>query len=275
MPGERPAFDPADPAHVALYDELPLWSALAGEMLLEIVPLDARHALDLGCGAGFPALELAERLGAGSHVTGIDPWRAALGRAHAKRSAWPVTNVSLVHGDGATLPFRAGAFGLVVSNLGVNNFADPAAALAECARVLDGGGALALATNLAGTFAELDEALDAVLAREGDEESRARLRAHAAHRVTVAGLGRLLEAAGFRVDEVRERRASLRLRDGGALLAHHFLRLGFLPALRDVAGEGQADRVLAALREELDRRAGRNGLALTVPLAAVLARRAA
>lgn len=57
---------------VDAYDELPLWSALFGALLLRHVPLrPARVALDIGCGTGFPLLELALRLGPTAHVYAI------------------------------------------------------------------------------------------------------------------------------------------------------------------------------------------------------------
>jgi SAM-dependent methyltransferase len=57
------------PDTVSAYDELPLWSAMTGLLLLEHVELksDAR-VLDVGCGTGFPLIELAERLGPASRV---------------------------------------------------------------------------------------------------------------------------------------------------------------------------------------------------------------
>ncbi|NTU78787.1 MAG: hypothetical protein HGA45_05190, partial [Chloroflexales bacterium] len=45
------AADLSDPALVAVYDELPLWSAPFGALLLRHVPLRrGATALDLGCG---------------------------------------------------------------------------------------------------------------------------------------------------------------------------------------------------------------------------------
>ena len=137
-------FDELAERDVALFDELPLWSSLAGQLLLEHVPLTARRALDLGCGAGFPLLELAERLGPGAQVVGLDPWRLALRRALQKRETWRVPQAAMAAGDGARLPFRDSAFELVVSNLGVNNFADPDAVFAECGRALRPGGSFVL-----------------------------------------------------------------------------------------------------------------------------------
>jgi arsenite methyltransferase len=263
-------FDPGNEAHVALLDEVSLWSALAGSLLLDQLPMTARRVLDLGCGTGFPLFELAERLGPGAHVTGLDPWRSALARARAKREAWPVPQAALACGDGAAMPFHGGAFDLVVSNLGVNNFTDPDGAFAECRRVLVPGGALALSTNLVGHFTELYDVFAGVLERAGDTAALERLRAHVAHRATVAGLRESLERHGFRVESVCEREASWRFRDGTALLSHHFMRLGFAPAWREVAGDPGAS--LEPLREALDARAGAGGLSLTVPLAALVAR---
>jgi arsenite methyltransferase len=77
--------DLSAPNIVATYDELPLWSAMFGLLLLEHAPLkNVSLALDVGCGTGFPLIELAERLGPDAHVHGIDPWSAALTRAKDK-----------------------------------------------------------------------------------------------------------------------------------------------------------------------------------------------
>lgn len=267
------AFDFDDAHDVGLWDELPLWSALAGQLLLEHVPLTARRALDLGSGTGFPLLELAERLGPGAHVVGVDPWRTAMQRAGQKRAAWVVPNTSLLLADGARLPLRDGTIELVVSNLGLNNFAEPDAAVAECRRVLTPDGTLALSTNLSGHFREFYATFEEVLTRLGDRAALSRLHAHIAHRGTIKTLGDLLGRHGLQLTETRRHEAVWRFRDGTALFAHHFIRLGFLPAWREVAGESDADATLAALREALDARAHADSeLRLTVPLAVLIAR---
>ena len=266
------APSPFDEVDVSLWDELPLWSAMAGLLLLDHVPLDARRVLDLGSGAGFPALELAERLGAGARVTGLDPWAPAVRRSASKRASWSVTNLDLVRGDAAALPFRDGAFDLLTSNLGVNNFADPDTALEECRRVLAPGGALALCTNRAGHFAEIYEVYAEVLA--GDAAARERLAAHIEHRGTPATLRARLQRHGLRVTEEHERSATFRFRDAGAILGHHFFRLGFIPGWHEVAGEGRAEERMEALRTALDRRAREAGeIRFTVPFLLLLARR--
>lgn len=266
-------FDAADPSHVALFDELPLWSAHGGALLLEHVPLHARRVLDLGCGAGFPMLELAERLGRGSHVVGLDPWAAALQRAQLKCRAWGVPQASPVRGDGARLPFRASTFDLITSNFGVNNFADPEAVLRECGRVLTTAGTLALTTNIEGHFAQWYAAMAEVLEARGDSAALARLCEHIAHRGTVETLATLLTCSGFHVSATHVRTVVLRFRDGQAVLDHHFMRLGFLDGWREVAG-ANADDVLAATAARLDALAGEGvAVALDVPIVLMLATR--
>jgi SAM-dependent methyltransferase len=266
------SFDPADPAHVALWDELPMWSALAGQLLLEHVPMDATRVIDLGCGTGFPGLELAERLGPAAWAVGVDPWRTALERARAKARAWPVANFLPVIADGARLPLRDGSADLVVSNLGVNNFADPEGTYAEIRRVLARGGRLAIATNVVGHFRELYGVLAEVLGREGDAVALERLRTHVRHRATVASLTEALARHDLRVTATHERETMWRFRDGTAMFAHHFIRMGFTPGWREVAGE-RADALLDEVRATLDARARIAGeLRLAVPLAVLVAR---
>lgn len=185
--------DFTDPATVSAYDELPLWSAMAGLLLLEHVPLrPAMRALDIGCGTGFPAIELAERLGPDSRVHGLDPWAAALARARAKAAARGVAHVVFDAGDAGRMPYADRSFDLVVSNLGLNNLPDPDAALAEVARVLTPGGVLALSTNLHGHMAEFYAVFAEVLARVGAEREPGALARHLAHRASVDGLSALL-----------------------------------------------------------------------------------
>jgi len=264
------AFDPTDDQHVEVFDELPLWSSLAGQLLLEHVPLAARRVLDLGCGAGFPLLELAERLGPPARVVGLDPWQQGLRRANSKRERWPVRNADGVCGDGGKLPFRDGAFDLVVSNLGVNNFENPEATLAEAGRVLGPGGSLALTTNRMGHMRELYEAFERALSNES--AALGRLRAQVRHRGTVESLEARLTAAGFAVVAVHEREATLRFATPEALFEHHFMRAGFRSGWEAIAGD---PATLARMRDELEEVARARGeLRLTIPLVYLEARRA-
>jgi len=267
-------FDLADLAFVAVYDDLPLWSAACGQLLLEEIRLaPGLRALDVGCGAGFPLVELAERIGPGGEVHGIDPWGAALARARQKIARRGVANAFVYEGSAEELPFADGHFDLIVSNLGLNNFERPAAALRECRRVARTGAEIALSTNLQGTFAELYEELPAALAEAGIFAAKVRVAAHVARRTTVPRTQELLSAAGFGPVRAVERSFRMRYADGAAVLAHHFIRIGFRPAWEALAPEESRAAAMDALRRRLDARAARLGeIVLTVPIACVLGR---
>lgn len=263
------SFDWNNPDLVSAYDEVSQWSALFGELLLKHLPMRAGlTVLDLGYGTGYPLLELAERLGASCKVVGIDPWDAARARALVKTRLWGVTNAEPLQGDAASLPFSEAAFDLIVSNLGLNNFADPAAAMRECFRVARPGARLALTTNLRGHMAEFYEVYEATLRELGLEPLVPALRRHIDHRASLESVTALLEGAGFRCAVLHQETATLRYLNGSALLRHHFIRQGFLDGWKEVLPPEQLRAVFARLEANLNRRAEEQGeLALTIPMA--------
>jgi ubiquinone/menaquinone biosynthesis C-methylase UbiE len=264
------AIDFDDPRVVAAYDELPLWSAPFGMLLLERVPMrPGMTVLDVGCGTGFPLLELAQRLGPSSTVFGIDPWRPALARAREKMERYGASHVRIVEGDAASLPFGDEHFDLIVSNLGINNFADADTVLRECLRVAKPGARLVTTSNWRGHMDEFYRVFADVL-RELAPEAGAALEEHVAHRATPDALTRRLEEAGWRVDAVTNREFTMRFSGGEALLSHYFIRLGFAPAWREVVPAAPRGAVRARLVAALDELAAREGeLALTVPYGCV------
>jgi arsenite methyltransferase len=256
--------DLSSPAVISAYDELPLWSAMFGLLLLEEVPLrGVQKALDVGCGTGFPLVELAERLGPASEVHGIDVWKGAIDRAAAKIAARDTRNAFVREASALAIPFPDATFDLIVSNLGVNNFEDRKRAVRECRRVAKSGATLALTTNLQGHMRELYDAFAEILAK--NEPALARLRHHVAHRATISSVRELLKDAGFEVTRVVERPSVLRFANVNALLTHFFIRLGFLPAWKQIV-PGHEERLLTALRAKMD---AAGEVRLTIPMAYV------
>jgi arsenite methyltransferase len=262
--------DFSSPRLVEAYDELPLWSAMFGLLLLDELPLTCSgDVLDVGCGTGFPLIELAERLGPEACVHGIDPWAPALQRAAVKIAARGTPNVTLHEGSAAAMPFDDHSFDLIVSNLGLNNFDDREGAIRECGRVARPGATIALTTNLQGHMQELYDVFDEVLLDEEDDEAHERLREHVEHRATVPAVKKLLEDGGFTVTRVVERQVRMRFAHGTALLNHYFIKLGFLDGWKKVV-PGREREVLNELRLRLDALAEEEGeLALTIPMAYV------
>jgi SAM-dependent methyltransferase len=101
-----------------------------------VQPLAGRRLLDAGCGAGLALSEAAAR---GASVTGLDATGPLLAVAARRTPA-----ADLRQGDIDTLPFEADSFDVVTSFNAVQYAIDPAAAVAEIARVCRGGGVVAI-----------------------------------------------------------------------------------------------------------------------------------
>ena len=99
----------------------------------------AKAVLDLACGTGDIAFELARR-GART-VVGLDITHLMLRLAAAKPPP-ARQRVLFVNGDMMALPFRDGAFDLVTTGYGLRNVPVLETALRETARVLRPGGVL-------------------------------------------------------------------------------------------------------------------------------------
>ena len=246
-----------------------------GALLLDRLPLQANQAvLDLGCGTGFPLLELAQRLGTTCRVTGADPWLVAMRRARRKQLIQQVSNVDLALSAGEALPFPAGHFDLVVSNLGINNFAAPLDVLTEVARVTRPGARLVLTTNLYGHMVEFYTVYADTLFELGHPELRAALEAQAAHRTTIPALRVLLASAGFYARRVDEQAYILRYVDGSAFLNYAFTQQAFMEGWLSILPSELEAEVFTCLEANLNRVAAARGeLALTIPMAYVEAER--
>ena len=98
-----------------------------------------RRALDLACGTGDIAFELARR--GASRVVGLDITLSMLRLAAAKPAA-DSNRVVFIAGDMMSLPFADETFDLVTTGYGLRNVPVLRAAVLEAGRVLKSGGAL-------------------------------------------------------------------------------------------------------------------------------------
>jgi arsenite methyltransferase len=266
----------SDQVLVSVVDDVPPWSAPFGAAILERVELEhGLAALDVGCGTGFPAIELANRLGRGCRVIAVDVWRAALDRVRHKAGAQDLAGVVAVRAAAEDLPFADASFDLVVSNNGLNNVRDESAAFGEVGRVAKPGGQLAIAWNLPGTMIELYRELEAIFASMGLDGAIVACAAHIREkRKPVDHVLALLDRSGFERPDVALSSFPMRFAGGVALLDHFLIRLAFRPAWEALAPAARRDEIFSELEARLDAIAARDGeVRLTIPFACVTATR--
>jgi demethylmenaquinone methyltransferase/2-methoxy-6-polyprenyl-1,4-benzoquinol methylase len=108
------------------------WRARAAD-LAGLAPGDS--ALDVACGTGDLAIELARRVGPGGEVIGSDFSEEMLERARVK-----ARDIAWEWGNALELPYASGRFDAATVGFGARNFSDLDRGLAEMARVVKPGG---------------------------------------------------------------------------------------------------------------------------------------
>src|SRR5262249_15945665 len=100
------------------------------------------HVLDVGCGCGQTALELAQRVGASGSVVGIDISQPMLARARERQNELGIKNLEFLHADAQTYSFQPQRFDFIFSPFALIFFYDPAAAFANLRTTLRSDGRL-------------------------------------------------------------------------------------------------------------------------------------
>ncbi|GGL86711.1 class I SAM-dependent methyltransferase [Nakamurella endophytica] len=194
------------------------------------------RVLDVGCGTGVLTAELARRVGEG-RVAGIDPSASFVDAARGR-----LPGVDIRRGVGEDLPWPDATFDAALAQLVVHFLSDPAAGLAEMARVTRPGGTVAACVwDYAGGRAPLDTFWSAVRDMDpGARDESGLAGARAGH------LAELLRRAGLDGVEQGELTVDVRYRSFDEWWEPYTLGVG--PA-------GDHVRTLdAAGREELRRR---------------------
>ena len=199
------------------------------------------RVLDVACGTGVLAREVAARVGPNGRVIGLDLNEAMLAVARRLRP-----DIDWRQGDAGKLPFEGCTFDAVVSQFALMFFPDRIEALREMWRVLVPGGRLAVAVCGPISHTEGYSIFAEILRRYVDEQAADLVKAYFALG-EVPELQRLCQAAGLAT-------ASVVTRQGWARFASidEFVRV-------EVKGSPLADRVeatsyqkvLTAARQEL------------------------
>jgi SAM-dependent methyltransferase len=116
-------------------------SPVAEAVMRAARPQRGEQVIDIGCGCGTTAIELARIVKPGGHVLGLDVSAPML--AHARERAGSDLPLDFVRADASTYPLRPGERDLLFSRFGVMFFHDPVLAFSNLRYGLRPGGRLA------------------------------------------------------------------------------------------------------------------------------------
>jgi SAM-dependent methyltransferase len=133
-----------DTERARLLGQCALHRAEAALLLDRIGLRTGDRALDLGCGPLGVLDLLAERVGAGGRVVGLDREARYLAIARQELDARGLAAVELRSGDATATGLPAAAFDLVHERLVLNNVPDPEAVVSEMVRLTRPGGHVAV-----------------------------------------------------------------------------------------------------------------------------------
>jgi ubiquinone/menaquinone biosynthesis C-methylase UbiE len=252
-----------------VYDEeiLPIWSQRFGRMLVRGLDLPKKAmVLDVGCGTGYPSLELLKRMDEGGRIIAIDPVGALLDVARKKagelagkriffRSESPV----------ARLAFADEVYDLVLSNLGLMLLDSQRRAIKEFARVTKLGGRVIITLPLLGTYGEFYDIYREVLTKNDQHEILEELEKHVAKTPDPDRVVSWFEQAGLEQVEVEVEEFSLLFKSSREFFFAPVIEFGPLISWKEVAGKGQTmQEIFWHIKEAIDAYFGNRAFEITV-----------
>jgi demethylmenaquinone methyltransferase/2-methoxy-6-polyprenyl-1,4-benzoquinol methylase len=133
----------------------PFWREPFDQMVSERVALPAQGTiLEVNCGTGGLAMEVAERLGQKGEVVATDPQAERLKIARAKAEIKKLSNVSFLEKDPIHLGLDEGTFSLVIGDATLMSNEDVEAVLTEMVQMAEPGATVALKLLTRSSFGE-------------------------------------------------------------------------------------------------------------------------
>lgn len=251
-----------------IFDEVTLWSAPFGRLLLENIPMvPGATVVDIGFGTGFPLVELSQRFGDRSKIYGIDIWKEGINRTKVKIDTLELSNIEIFEESATKINLADNEVDLVTSNLGVNNFDQKHEVYLEIHRILKPGGKLCLTTNPIGTFQELFALFQSVFEEMGLEEEQSKLATSIQHRSTAEAIITELGQSGLQLSKQQTNSTHMRFADATALLNHSLVRIGFRVYWEQMIREPKRAEFFERLLQKLNAQIAAHGtFKMTIPM---------
>jgi ubiquinone/menaquinone biosynthesis C-methylase UbiE len=256
---------------------VPVWSEPFGRPLLERLEIPPKSTvLDAGCGTGYPALALLERMDDASRVIGIDTSGPMLDIARRRAGGLAGKRVFLKSEDVERMTFADEVYDVVVSNLMLSEVGDPRAALSEMRRVCRQGGSLGATLPLKGTFVEFYDLFREALEHGELDDTLDRLDGYLARLPDPEGVAKMMASGGFDDVQVEVHRFSLMFRSSREFFFAPVIEHGFLQQWKDLTPGGrQMQQVFLQVKNAIDTYHGPGPFNLTVEAGIITARRGA
>lgn len=252
-----------------VYDDeiLPVWSKRFGRMLLRGLALPEKAmVLDVGCGTGYPAIDLLDRMGDGGRLIAIEAVGALLDVAREKAGELSGKRIFFrTESNTAKLAFADEVYDLVVSNLGLLERDDPPLALREFARVTKPKGQVIVTLPLAGTYREFYDIYREVLIKSDRHDVLEKLEEHVARTPDADEAATWMERAGLDEVEVEVDEFTLLFKSSREFFFAPVIEYGPLVSWKEVAGKGQAmQETFWLIKESIDAYFGGRAFEITV-----------
>jgi ubiquinone/menaquinone biosynthesis C-methylase UbiE len=226
-----------------IYDAeiLPIWARRFGKLLLRDLALPPKAmVLDVGCGTGYPALEILSKMDGDGRIIAIDPSSPMLDEARNK--AGRLAGKRIFFRSEAAAPklvFADDVYDLVLCNASLDEFDEPERAVREFARVAKQGGRVAVTLPLAGTFNEFFDLYREVLGKLDRQDAIDRLDAYMTHYPPLEQVEAWFEDAGL-VDVTAEWDTfTLLFKSSREFFFAPLIEYGPLTEWKAIAGKGQ------------------------------------
>jgi ubiquinone/menaquinone biosynthesis C-methylase UbiE len=261
-----------------LYDAeiLPIWSRRFGKLLLRDLALPPKAmVLDVGCGTGYPALEILQKMDGEGRIIAIDASSPMLDEARTKAGRLSGKRI-FFRSENATpkLAFAEDVYDLVVCNAGLDEFPEPDKAIREFARVTKPGGRVAVTLPVADTFVEFYDLFREVLGKLDRQDAIDRLDAHLTKYPPIEQVEAWFEDAGLVDVKTEWDTFSLLFKSSREFFFAPVIEYGPLGEWKAIAGKGgEMQDVFWHLKAAIDAYFAGGAFAVTVNVGAVRGRK--